>query len=93
VRGVALDPLECDDMTTNDALLSVENLVVEYPVGRGRKVHAVSDVSFDVQAGETLGVVGESGVGSRRPARPSSSSAADVGVGALRRDRPREARW
>jgi len=54
-------------MTTNDALLSVENLVVEYPVGRGRKVHAVSDVSFDVQAGETLGVVG-------RPARPSSSS-------------------
>jgi oligopeptide/dipeptide ABC transporter ATP-binding protein len=47
-----------------DLVLEVENLVVEFPIGTtGLKVHAVSDVSFDVAAGETLGVVGESGCG------------------------------
>ena len=46
-----------------DALLQVEHLVVEFPAGRGRKVHAVSDVSVDVREGETLGLVGESGCG------------------------------
>jgi peptide/nickel transport system ATP-binding protein len=45
------------------ALLRVENLVVEYPSARGSKVHAVTDVSFDVLPGETLGLVGESGCG------------------------------
>src|SRR5271165_1099783 len=43
-------------------LMRVENLVVEFPAG-GRKVHAVSDVSFDILPGETLGIVGESGCG------------------------------
>ena len=47
-----------------DALLRVENLVVEFPVGRtGLKVNAVSGISIDVLAGETLGIVGESGCG------------------------------
>jgi len=44
------------------ALLRVEHLVVEYGV-HGRTIHAVSDVSFDIMRGETLGLVGESGCG------------------------------
>ena len=46
----------------SSSLIRVENLVVEFPAG-SRKVHAVSDVSFDVLPGETLGIVGESGCG------------------------------
>ncbi|MGH9118924.1 MAG: ABC transporter ATP-binding protein, partial [Acidimicrobiales bacterium] len=46
-----------------DALLRVEGLVVEFPAGRGRRVHAVSGISLDVLPGETLGLVGESGCG------------------------------
>ncbi len=45
-------------------MLEVKNLVVEFSTGnRGEKVHAVSDISFTVNEGETLGVVGESGCG------------------------------
>ena len=47
----------------DDVLLKVEDLVVEFPAGRNRKVHAVSGISFDIRAGETLGLVGESGCG------------------------------
>ena len=46
------------------ALLQVEDLLVEFPVGRsGLKVNAVTGISFDLVAGETLGLVGESGCG------------------------------
>jgi oligopeptide/dipeptide ABC transporter ATP-binding protein len=44
------------------ALLSVENLDVEYRV-KGGTFKAVAGISFDVMAGETLGIVGESGCG------------------------------
>jgi peptide/nickel transport system ATP-binding protein len=47
----------------DDVLLRVENLVVDFPAGRKRRVSAVSNISFDIAAGETLGLVGESGCG------------------------------
>ena len=50
-------------------LLAIQNLVVEYPVGGGRHVHAVSDVTLSVKQGETLGLVGESGSGKSSLAR------------------------
>ena len=45
-----------------DHLLSVRNLRVEFAGRRGNLV-AVDDVSFDIEEGEVLGVVGESGAG------------------------------
>jgi len=49
-------------MTSNQSLLKVENLHIQFNLRRST-VHAVNDVSFELQPGEILGIVGESGCG------------------------------
>jgi peptide/nickel transport system ATP-binding protein len=82
-------------------LVRVENMVMEFPI-HGGTVHAVSDVSFDLVEGETLGIVGESGCGKSTTARaviqmprPTSGSVlfrgtdlTQLGAEELRRVRP-----
>jgi len=59
---------------SNPSILSARNLCKTFKVrgGFGEKtklVHAVSDVSFEVPAGSTVGIVGESGCGKSTTAR------------------------
>jgi peptide/nickel transport system ATP-binding protein len=84
-----------------DVLLRVEDLVVEFHSDAG-KVKAVSGISLDLVAGETLGLVGESGCGKSTTGRavmqlprPTSGRVRFDGVeltalkgDALRRSRP-----
>ena len=58
----------------NDRLLEVRDLSVEYRVGAGwltggRRVRALHEVSLDVPAGSSVGIVGESGCGKSTLAR------------------------
>lgn len=51
-----------DKQISGSDVLSVRNLTIEYRTRRG-KVQAVRNISFDVQRGEVLALIGESGSG------------------------------
>ena len=44
------------------SVLSVEGLTVDFDV-KGKSVNILSEISFDLKSGETLGIIGESGCG------------------------------
>ncbi len=46
----------------NKAFLSIKNLTIEY-TSDGDVIHAVNDVSLELEKGKTLGLVGETGAG------------------------------
>src|SRR5258708_5701003 len=62
-------------MTADGPVLSVENLKKYFPIRRGLlrrvvgQVRAVDDVSFTIDRGETLSLVGESGCGKTTTSR------------------------
>jgi peptide/nickel transport system ATP-binding protein len=54
--------MESNNKKANTPFLSVKDLVVEYTAD-GEVIHAVNGVSFELQRGRTLGLVGETGAG------------------------------
>ncbi len=70
VPGVVAPATEPDTVRHDQpAVLKVEGLITRFPLHSGllgrvhRQVHAVEQLSFEVKAGETLSLVGESGCG------------------------------
>jgi oligopeptide transport system ATP-binding protein len=74
-QAVAVTNVDVSDLP-DDVIMRVNHLVKEFPISKGvfyRKqvgaVQAVTDISFEVKTGETLGLVGESGCGKSTTAR------------------------
>ena len=71
--ATAADPLRIVTGATTRAiaapLLSVRGLTKEFELGKGLTVRALHGIDFDVPAGGTLGLVGESGCGKTTVAR------------------------
>lgn len=59
---VQTEPKNSKKSSTNDVLLEVKNLKKYFKVGK-QHLKAVDNISFAINRGETLGVVGESGCG------------------------------
>jgi oligopeptide/dipeptide ABC transporter ATP-binding protein len=55
--------LEANGSSKNGALLEIRNLKKHFRVGRGATLKAVDGISLEIERGETLGLVGESGCG------------------------------
>jgi peptide/nickel transport system ATP-binding protein len=76
VKPEPVPPADGNGKPPREALLTVTGLTKHFPVTRGiifrhtvGLVRSVEDVSFSVAAGETLGIVGESGCGKTTTAR------------------------
>ena len=76
MTDTAAPPAAAASGAADDLVLRVNHLVKEFPITRGiffktqiGAVQAVSDISFDVSRGQTLGLVGESGCGKSTTAR------------------------
>src|SRR5690606_9674025 len=65
----SVSPMSTGMGIPKDALLAARNVVQEYGLPDGRRVRAVSDVSFDLGWGENLAIVGETASGKTTLAR------------------------
>jgi oligopeptide transport system ATP-binding protein len=54
---------EANGSAKNGALLQIKDLKKHFRVGRGATLKAVDGISLDIEKGETVGLVGESGCG------------------------------
>ena len=67
-KKLPADEIVCDtkfkqELVDNDILVSVRHLKMFFSFGKGKRLKAVHDVSFDIKKGECFGLVGESGCG------------------------------